>query len=88
MTGGVDVQVLVSVLSAGALAAILFRKWIWSAVKLAGRTALGGAVLAGLSLCSGVTGLHLGVNLVNALVLGVLGLPGLGLLWALSLVTG
>lgn len=88
MTGGVDAQALVSVLSAAALAVILFRKWLWGALRLAGRTALGGGVLAVLSLCSGFTGLHLGVNLVNALVLGVLGLPGLGLLWALSLVTG
>ena len=36
----------------------------------------------------GLVGLHLGVNLVNALVLGVLGVPGFGLLlmlnWALA----
>ena len=88
MMENMDPQVVVSILSAAALAAILFRKWIWSAVRLAGRTAVGGAVLAGLSLCSGFTGLQLGVNLVNALVLGVLGAPGFGLLlmlnWALA----
>lgn len=88
MMANLDPQVVVSVLSAVAIGAILFRKWIWSAVRLAGRTALGGAVLAGLSLCAGFTGLQLGVNLVNALVLGVLGLPGLGLLLALSVITG
>lgn len=88
MMENMDPQVVVSILSAVALAAILFRKWIWSAVRLAGRTAVGGAVLAGLSLCSGFTGLQLGVNLVNALVLGVLGLPGLGLLLALNAITG
>ena len=88
MMENMDPQVVVSILSAAALAAILFRKWIWSAVRLAGRTAVGGAVLAGLSLCSGFTGLQLGVNLVNALVLGVLGLPVLGLLLALNAVTG
>lgn len=88
MMENMDPQVVVSILSAAALAAILFRKWIWSAVRLAGRTAVGGAVLAGLSLCSGFTGLQLGVNLVNALVLGVLGLPGFGLLLALNAITG
>lgn len=88
MMENLDPQVVVSVLSAAALVAILFRKWIWSALRLAGRTAVGGAVLAGLSLCSGFTGLQLGVNLINALVLGVLGLPGLGLLLALSAITG
>lgn len=88
MMENMDPQVVVSILSAAALAAILFRKWIWSALRLAGRTAVGGAVLAGLSLCSGFTGLQLGVNLVNALVLGVLGLPGFGLLVALNAITG
>lgn len=88
MMENMDPQVVVSILSAAALAAILFRKWIWSALRLAGRTAVGGAVLAGLSLCSDFTGLQLGVNLVNALVLGVLGLPGFGLLVALNAITG
>lgn len=84
----VDMQVLVSVLSALAIAAILFRNVLWKAVKLVGRTAVGGVCLALLAQISGLTGLHLGVNLVNALVLGVLGLPGFGLLCALSYITG
>lgn len=83
----VDMQVLVSVLSAMAIAAILFRSVLFKAAKLAGRTALGGACLAVLAQFSGVTGLSLGVNLVNALVLGVLGLPGFGLLCALNFIT-
>ena len=41
-----------------------------------------------ISQLGGVLGIHLGVNLVNALVLGVLGVPGFGLLlllnWALA----
>ena len=46
------------------------------------------AALWALSGVGGLVGLHLGVNLVNALVLGVLGVPGFGLLlmlnWALA----
>ena len=83
----VDMQVWASVLSAAAIAAILFRGALWRLVRLAGRTALGGVLLAVLAQFSGYTGLTLGVNLVNALVLGVLGLPGFGLLWALSHIT-
>ena len=51
-------------------------------------TGVGLGVLWVLSFTGGVLGLRLGVNLVNALVLGVLGAPGLGLLaamnWALA----
>lgn len=84
----VDMQVLVSVLAASAIAAIIFRKWLLRLCRLVGHTALGGVALAILAQFSGLTGLTLGVNLVNALVIGVLGLPGLGLLCALQWVTG
>ena len=47
-----------------------------------------GGALAVLSLCSGITGLTLGVNPLNALVLGILGAPGLALLCALNVLTG
>ena len=47
---------------------------------MACNTALGFLALAALDLCSGVTGLHIGVNLINALLVGILGLPGLALL--------
>ena len=57
-------------------------------VRLLARTGVGLAVLWALNGLGGLVGLHLGVNLVNALVLGVLGAPGLGLLllldWALA----
>ena len=57
-------------------------------VRLAARTGVGLAALWALSGVGGLVGLHLGVNLVNALVLGVLGVPGFGLLlmlnWALA----
>ena len=50
---------------------------------------VGLAVLYALSGVGGLAGVHLGVNLVNALVLGLLGAPGFGLLlmvhWVLGL---
>lgn len=53
-------------------------------VRLAARTGAGLGVLWALRAAGGFLGLRLGVNLANALVLGVLGLPGFGLLAALS----
>ena len=58
------------------------------AVETPAVTLLGGGALAVLSLCSGITGLTLGVNPLNALVLGILGAPGLALLCALNVLTG
>ena len=43
-------------------------------------TLLGFGALAILNLTSAVTGVALGMNVLNALVIGVLGVPGLGLL--------
>ena len=50
------------------------------AVKLLANTLLGFLALWVVNLTSGVTGLTLGMNFWNALVIGVLGLPGFGLL--------
>ncbi len=83
----VDMQVLVSVLSGVAILCILLRKWLWRGLRLLGRTAIGGLLLALLAQLSGLTGLTLGVNLVNALELGALGVPGFGLLCVLQLMT-
>ncbi len=47
--------------------------------------ALGG--LAALKAVGGALGLSLGVNLFNALTVGILGAPGLALLWMLNWVT-
>ena len=62
---------------------VVLRRPLVALVRLLGRWAGG---LAALCLLQPL-GLTLGVNLVNALVLGVLGVPGLGLLlmvqWAL-----
>ena len=69
------------------LLAALRRPLQWLA-GLAVRTGAGLAVLWLLSGAGSLLGLRLGVNLVNALVLGVLGAPGFGLLlmlnWALA----
>ncbi len=59
-----------------------------TALRVVGNTVLGLFALWLLNLTSGLTGLHLGFNLFNALTVGVLGLPGLGLLvllqWVLT----
>jgi len=68
-----------------ALAAL--RDPLMAAVRLALRTGAGLLSLALLAPLGAFVGAGLGVNLLNALVLGVLGVPGLGLLlmlnWAL-----
>lgn len=68
----------------GLLLLILFRRLVARVVKLLLRTALGAGFLAALSYVGGAIGLNLGVNLYNALVLGVLGVPGFGLLMMLN----
>ena len=71
-----------------ALALAAMRRPLGALVRLSLRTGVGLGVLWVLSLTGGALGLRLGVNLANALVLGVLGVPGLGLLagmsWALA----
>ena len=71
-----------------ALALAAMRRPLGALVRLGLRTGVGLGVLWVLSFTGGVLGLRLGVNLVNALVLGVLGAPGFGLLlmlnWALA----
>ncbi len=62
------------------LAVAFFHRPLGWLLKLAGRSAVGVAVLAVLNQIGGGLGLGLGVNWFNALVLGVFGTPGLGLL--------
>ncbi|MBR4869765.1 MAG: pro-sigmaK processing inhibitor BofA family protein [Oscillospiraceae bacterium] len=69
------------------LAAVVIR--VFSApFKVVGRvllnTLLGFALLCGVNAASAVTGLSLGVNLYTALTVGILGVPGLGLLLLLQ----
>ena len=58
----------------------LFRKPLKLALRVLINSALGFCALWLLNLTTAVTGLTLGVNWFNALTVGVLGLPGLGLL--------
>ena len=50
------------------------------ALKLLANTALGFLALWAVGLTSGITGIALGLNLWNALVIDILGLPGFALL--------
>ena len=65
----------------------LLRRPLRQMLRLAVRSSVGLAVLALFSQVSPLIGVSLGVNPINALVLGVLGAPGFGLLlmlqWAL-----
>lgn len=53
-------------------------------IRLAARSAVGLVVLTLFGPVGQLIGVSLGVNLVNALVLGVLGVPGFGLLLMLQ----
>ena len=62
----------------------LFRAPLRLALKLLLNTALGFFALWLVRLTAGFTGITLGLNLVNSLVIGVLGLPGFLLLFLLQ----
>lgn len=69
------------------MALALLRRPMGSFLRLAGRTGLGLGFLALFAPLGQLLGAGLGVNLFNALILGILGAPGFGLLlmlnWAL-----
>ena len=64
----------------------LFSAPLRLALKVLLNTLLGFAALFLLNLASGLTGFTLGLNLLNALIVGILGVPGLVLLALLKLV--
>lgn len=64
----------------------LFSAPLRLALKVLLNTLLGFAALYALNLAGGVTGFTLGLNLFNALTIGILGVPGLALLVLLKLV--
>jgi len=69
------------------VALTLFQRPVRFLFQLALRTGVGLACLSLFAPIGQMLGAHLGVNLLNSLVLGVLGVPGFGLLlmlrWAL-----
>lgn len=65
-------------------AARLFAAPLRLALRLLLSTLLGLAALLAVNLAGGITGVTLGLNLPNALVVGVLGVPGLALLLLLQ----
>lgn len=75
-------KILAALLAAFFLIALIriFSAPLRLAVRLLGNTLLGFAALWAVNMTAGVTGLALGLNLWNALVIGVLGLPGFVLL--------
>ena len=58
----------------------IFRTPLRLALKLLSNTCLGFLALWAVHLTAGFTGITLGLNLMNALVIGILGLPGFILL--------
>lgn len=78
-----DVPWLAVALLALSILALLHRP-LGRLLRLAARSAVGLAVLALFSQVGQFIGISLGVNLVNALILGVLGVPGFGLLLMLQ----
>lgn len=63
---------------------LILRRPLAVLLRLALRSSVGLAALAAFAQFSPFFGITLGVNLANALVLGLLGLPGFGLLLMLS----
>lgn len=66
------------------LALALFRRPLGALCRLAVRSGLGLVFLWLFQGLGGVLGLRLGVNLLNSLILGALGLPGFALLLMLQ----
>ncbi len=75
-------RILAVLLAAFFLVALLriFRAPLKTALRILGNTAVGFLALWCVNLSAGLTGITLGLNLWNALVIGVLGLPGFFLL--------
>ena len=65
-------------------ALLLLRRPLAQLIRLILRSSVGLAALALLAQVGHLTGINLGVNLLNALILGLLGVPGFGLLLMLQ----
>lgn len=75
-------KIIVAVLAAFFLIALIrvFSTPLRVALKLLANTLLGFLALWAVNLTAGFTGIALGLNLLNALTIGILGLPGFVLL--------
>lgn len=75
-------KIVAALLAAFLLIALLriFSAPLRLALKVLGNTLLGFLALWAVNLTAGITGIALGLNLMNALVIGILGLPGFVLL--------
>lgn len=75
-------KILAALLAAFFLLALLrvFKTPLRQAAKLLANTLLGFLALWAVNLTSAYTGIALGLNVLNALVIGILGLPGFVLL--------
>ena len=78
LTGKVAIGILLLFVVGAVLR--LFKTPLRLAMQVLLNTLLGFGALFLLNLTEAVTGISLGVNLLNALVIGILGVPGLGLL--------
>ena len=83
-----DVTTILLIAAAALLMALLSAKLLSAPLRAAFRallnTLLGLAALLVVEATGSITGLTLGVNLFNAIVVGILGVPGLGLLFLLQ----
>lgn len=87
-----DVTTILAVTGTGVLLLFLSAKALSAPLRIAFRavlnTLLGFGALLLVNATEGFTGLSLGLNLFNALVVGIFGVPGLGLLllvqWVLT----
>ena len=79
---GLTEKVTIAILLLFVVGAVLrlFKTPLKLAMQVLLNTLLGFGALFLLNLTQAVTGISLGVNLLNALVIGILGVPGLGLL--------
>ena len=79
---GLSEKVALAIFGVFVLGAVirLFKTPLKLVLQVLGNTLLGFGALLLVNMTSAVTGLSLGFNLLNALVIGVLGVPGLGLL--------
>lgn len=83
-----DIRLIFAIAGAGVLLLLLCAKALSAPLKLALRavlnTLLGLGALLLVNATTSFTGLSLGINLFNALTVGILGVPGLGLLFLLQ----